>query len=118
MQVFAEAPQPFVMKCSGGQDRTSLAMALYLIRRNGWAALPDAKAQFARFPYLHFPKRHQRWLQPFLDFAAEDAKGGPLADWIAEGYAPEKLKGWLDAKGMGDFYEKIFTVPTRSPHQW
>ena len=29
-----------------------------------------AQAQFARFPYLHFPKQHQRWLKAFLDFAA------------------------------------------------
>ena len=118
MQAFAETPKPFVMKCSGGQDRTSLAMALYLIQRDGWAALPEARKQFARFPYLHFPKRHQRWLAPFLDFAAEDAKGAPLAEWIARDYTPEKLKDWLDARGMSDFYGKIFTVPTRSPHQW
>ena len=118
MDVFAEAPHPFVAKCSGGQDRTSLAMALYLVFRNGWQALPQARAQFARWPYLHNPKKHQRWLKPFLDFAAEDAHGAPLADWVARGYSPEKLKSWLDARGMGDFYDKIFTVPTRSPHQW
>jgi hypothetical protein len=57
-------------------------------------------------------------LKPFLDFAAEDAKGAPLADWIAQSYTPEKLKNWLDAHGMSDFYQKIFTEPTRSPHQW
>ena len=28
MEVFAAAPHPFVAKCSGGQDRTSLALAL------------------------------------------------------------------------------------------
>ena len=36
---------------------------------------PRRDAQFARFPYLHFPKKHQRWLKLFLDFAAEDAHG-------------------------------------------
>ena len=118
MEAFAETPKPFVMKCSGGQDRTSLGMALYLIYRDGWSAMPAARAQFSRFPYLHFPKRHQRWLKPFIDFAAEDAKGAKLADWIARDYTPEKLKDWLDERGMSDFYEKIFTVPTRSPHQW
>jgi len=41
---------------SGGQDRTSYAAALYLIHRGGWQAMGAAQAQFARFPYLHFPK--------------------------------------------------------------
>ena len=118
MEVFAAAPHPFVAKCSGGQDRTSLALALYLIFRGGWAALPQARAQFARWPYLHFPKTHQRWLKRFLEFANEDAKGAPLAEWIGRDYTPERLKAWLDARGMRDFYDRIFTVPTRSPRQW
>ena len=114
----AAAPHPFVAKCSGGQDRTSLAMALYLIHRGGWAALPQARLQFARFPYLHFPKRHQRWLKPFLDFAQQDAQGAPIKEWAAQSYTPEKLKAWLDRHGMADFYAAIFTAPTRSPRQW
>ena len=118
MTVFAQTPRPFVIKCSGGQDRTSLAMALYLLDRGGWQALGDARLQFSRWPYLHFPKPHQRWLARFLDFAAQDAKGKPIANWIADDYTPEKLKAWLDANGMGDFHAGIFTMPTRSPHQW
>jgi protein tyrosine/serine phosphatase len=118
MQALADAPRPFVLKCSGGQDRTSFAAAVYLIHRDGWAALDTARAQFARFPYLHFPKRHQRWLAHFLDFAVEDAHGAPIADWIAQRYSPERLKDWLDTHGLGDSYAAIFTVPTRSPRQW
>ena len=41
------------------------------------------RQQFPRFPYLHFPKQHQRWLKAFLDFAAEDAGGAALAQWVA-----------------------------------
>jgi hypothetical protein len=77
-----------------------------------------ARRQFARFPYLHFPKRHQRWLKPFLDFAAEDARGAPLADWVHETYTPERAKAWLDTHGLEDGYKAIFTAPTRSPFQW
>ena len=84
LDCFDAAPRPFMLKCSGGQDRTSFAAALYLIHRSGWNAMAEAQAQFARFPYLHFPKKHQRWLKPFLDFAAEDADGLDLAAWIAE----------------------------------
>jgi hypothetical protein len=118
MEGFDQAQRPFVVKCSGGQDRTSLAMALYLLHRDGWGALPAARRQFSRFPYLHFPKRHQRWLARFPDFAAADARGMPIAEWIARAYTPERLKDWLDAGGMGDCYEAIFVNPSRSPFQW
>src|SRR4051812_7976645 len=118
IESFDAAPRPFMLKCSGGQDRTSFAAALYLIHRDGWQAMAAAQAQFARFPYLHFPKTHQRWLKPFLDFAREDAGGRSLAAWIAESYTPEKLKAWLDGRGLADSYAAIFTAATRSPYQW
>jgi protein tyrosine/serine phosphatase len=115
---FDTAPRPFLLKCSGGQDRTSFAAALYLIHRGGWEAMPAAQAQFARFPYLHFPKAQQRWLKAFLDFAREDCNGQPLASWIAASYTPERLQAWLGAHGLADGYAAIFSAPTRSPHQW
>jgi protein tyrosine/serine phosphatase len=118
IESFDTAPRPFLLKCSGGQDRTSFAAALYLIHRDGWSAMARAKQQFARFPYLHFPKKHQRWLKAFLDFALEDSGGLPLATWIAERYTPQSAKAWLDVHGLGDSYAAIFTTPTRSPHQW
>jgi protein tyrosine/serine phosphatase len=118
MDAFDAAPRPFLLKCSGGQDRTSFAAALYVIHRQGWDAYNAAAAQYARFPYLHFPKKHQRWLRAFLDFAREDSKGAPIKDWIATDYQPERLKSWLDARGLDQTYAGIFSVPTRSPFQW
>ncbi len=118
IESFDAAPKPFLLKCSGGQDRTSFAAALYLIHRDGWAARDRAEAQFARFPYLHFPKAQQRWLKVFLDFARADSDGAPLAEWIGGHYTPEKLKAWLDANGHERSYSAIFTTPTRSPYQW
>src|SRR6201995_4047245 len=88
IESFDTAPKPFLLKCSGGQDRTSFAAALYLIHRDGWQAMPAAKAQFGRFPYLPFPKTHQRCLKPFIDFAQESAGGLPLANWIRDSYTP------------------------------
>jgi hypothetical protein len=118
IQAFDQAPRPFMLKCSGGQDRTSFAAALFLVHRDGWGAMDAARAQFARFPYLHFPKTHQRWLRPFVEFARESAAGRPLAAWIKDAYTPEALKAWLDGHGLGDSYAAIFTAPTRSPYQW
>jgi protein tyrosine/serine phosphatase len=118
MDAFDAAPRPFMLKCSGGQDRTSFAAALYLIHRGGWSAYDAAAAQYARFPYLHFPKRHQRWLRPFLDFARDDSHGASIKSWIEEHYDPERLKTWLDGRGLNDSYAGIFSAPTRSPYQW
>src|SRR5579883_394250 len=118
IESFDTAPRPFLLKCSGGQDRTSFAAALYLIHRDGWRAMAIARAQFARFPYLHFPKAQQRWLKAFLDFAHADSRGAPLSQWIHAAYTPEKLKAWLDGNGYEGSYRAIFTKPTRSPYQW
>jgi hypothetical protein len=115
---FDAAPKPFMLKCSGGQDRTSFAAALYLIHRDGWGAIETARAQYARFPFLHFPKAHQRWLKPFLDFAVAGAHGRPLAEWLRDDYTPQALKDWLDANGMAGFYKGVFERPKRSPFQW
>ena len=112
MRAFDEAPRPFLLKCSGGQDRTALAAALYLIHQGGWGAREAAEKQFAGKP-----KQHQRWLKLFASFALEDSGGGPLRDWIANAYEPERLAEWLQAHGHGGSFERIFVVPTRSPWQ-
>ena len=117
IECFDEAPRPFMVKCSGGQDRASFAAALYLVHQGGWNAMPAAMQQFSRFPYLHFPKTHQRWLKVFLEFARTDANGTSLAAWICQSYTPEKLKAWLDSHGLANGYSAIFTTPTRSPWQ-
>src|SRR5436190_8212218 len=101
---FDAAPRPFVVKCSGGQDRTSLAAALYILHRAGWGAMDAAEMQFARWPYLHLPKTHQRWLKPFITFAQEDAGGMAVAKWARTHYDPARLAAWLDGHGMKAFY--------------
>jgi hypothetical protein len=115
---FDRAPRPFLIKCSGGQDRTSFAAALYLIHRDGWSALDAAEAQFARFPYLHFPKTHQRWLRPFLSFANTESAGRPLAEWVRESYDPVRLKTWLETNGFVDTFKGVFEKPVASRWQW
>lgn len=115
---FDRAPRPFLIKCSGGQDRTSFAAALYLIHRGGWAARDRALSQFARFPYLHFPKQHQRWLRPFLAFSEKEAAGRPIADWVSQQYDPAKLKDWLEANGHRGTFKGIFERPVASRWQW
>lgn len=110
MEAFETVPHPFLLKCSGGQDRTGLAAALYLIHRDGWEAA--AEAQFAGSA-----KKHQRWLRQFPAFAKEEAQGAPLADWIRGRYEPERLAAWLGAHGLADGFLRIFDKPERSPFQ-
>ena len=115
---FDAAPKPFVVKCSGGQDRTSLAAALYLIHRGGWSAYEAALGQFARFPYLHLPKNHQRWLKQFAIYARGEANGAPIRDWVARSYDPAAFAAWLAANGMADGFAGVFEVPQSSKWQW
>ncbi|MGC9952944.1 MAG: tyrosine-protein phosphatase [Rhizomicrobium sp.] len=112
MRAFDEAPRPFLLKCSGGQDRTGLAAALYLIHREGWSAREATEKQFTGVP-----KKHQRWLKLFTSFAYEESRGRPLGEWIASAYEPERFAEWLKAHGHADSFERIFVVPTRSRWQ-
>lgn len=114
VDVFDEAPRPFLLKCSGGQDRTGFAAALYLIHRDGWGAEGAAREQFASFTS---PKTYQRWLKAFVAFAKEEAKGRALADWIRSDYDPGRLVEWLGRHGLADGYKRIFDKPERSPWQ-
>jgi hypothetical protein len=112
---FDAAPRPLLVKCSGGQDRTSFASALYILHTQGWGALEAAEGQFARWPYLHLPKPHQLWLRQFLEFAREGAGGRPLGAWIGEAYSPEALKAWLEARGMGASFRGLYDKPGTAP---
>lgn len=115
---FDASPRPFLVKCSGGQDRTSFACALYLIHTRGWAARAQAEKQFSRWPYLHFPKEHQRWLRPFLDYAQGQADGQEIAQWVREHYDPHRFAQWLDANGHRGTYREVFVKPQASRWQW
>lgn len=97
---FDTAPRPLMIKCSGGQDRTSFASALYLLHRNGWAAREAAAYQFRAIPYLHMPRRDQKWLRAFLQFVQDDAGDAPLAHWCRDQYDPATLRQWLLKRGM------------------
>ena len=105
---FDAAPKPMLIKCSGGQDRTSLAAALYLIHLQGWSAFDEAMAQFAGWPYLHWPRQHQRWLKQLPFYAREASNGAPLADWLAQKYDPMEFKSWLEARGLGQTFRKVY----------
>ena len=106
-----------MVKCSGGQDRTGLAAALYLLHGQGWAAVDAARAQFARWPFLHLPKDEQRWLAQFVVFAETSAMGRPVAQWIRDSYTPEAFRDWLEAHGHAASFRAIFEKRAAA-HRW
>jgi len=117
LDAFDTAPRPFLIKCSGGHDRTAFAAALFILHRDGWQAMAAAAAQFDPQRYGHVPKKYQHWLKPFLAFAAEDADGRPLADWLRKTYDPARLDRWLIDHDLAGSHKGIFEKPTRSPFQ-
>jgi hypothetical protein len=97
---FEKAETPLLLKCSGGQDRTSLAAALYLLDRKGPAVLAEAERQFALWPYLHRPKPYQLWLKEFPAYAVAKAGGRDLGAWARNNYEPAAFAQFLAAKGL------------------
>jgi hypothetical protein len=110
LDAFDAVPRPFLLKCSGGQDRTSFAAALYLLHAGGWESLAGARRQFARWPYLHLPRRNQRWLNRFPEFARDAARGGSLRQWIGADYDATTFAAWLDARGEARSFRGLYGV--------
>jgi len=104
LDAFDSAARPFLMKCSGGQDRTSFAAALYILHARGWYAFEEAQRQFAGWPYLHWPRQNQRWLKLFAEFAQESAQGMPLRVWVETKFSQEDFKHWLEGRGQASSF--------------
>ena len=104
---FDQAGAPMLLKCSGGQDRSALASALFILRRKGPSALAEAEKQFAFWPYLHRPKRYQLWLREFPAYAVVQAGAMDLGTWARERYRPEHFAAWLSARGLDKGFRTI-----------
>ena len=113
IDAFDSVPRPFLVKCSGGQDRTAFAAALFLLHCRGWPALAQAEEQFARWPYLHWPRRQQRWLKLFARFAHEAAAGMPVRRWLEDSYSAAGFAQWLNNHGHGGSFKGLYGVPNR-----
>jgi protein tyrosine phosphatase (PTP) superfamily phosphohydrolase (DUF442 family) len=101
---FGAAQTPMLIKCSGGQDRTSLAAALFILLRRGNDALALAETQFALWPYLHRPKTHQRWLRHFPAYAVSQTNDVTVPEWVRTRYRPEDFAVWLAAQGLAESF--------------
>ena len=90
---FDRAPRPFLIKCSGGQDRTSLAAALYLVHRDGWAA---PRQGYGAVRALSVTCTFQRSISAGFATSSysrrKNAAGRPIAEWVRDGYDPARLE--------------------------
>jgi len=116
VEAFEAAPEPVLMKCSGGQDRAGLAAAIFILLKKGWGELQIAQNQFARLPYLHFPHRTQGWLEQFPRYVAIRARGRSIGSFIRDEYDPEDFAAWLRVNNMGDRFSGVFSLPWQ-PHR-
>ncbi len=98
------APEPLVMKCSGGADRAGFAGGVYLLNRYGRAGMAGARRQMGFWPFRHVPKKNQRWIRSFFDFVEADIDGRSLRDWIAGHYTDARFADFLRARGQGDYW--------------
>lgn len=110
LDAFDSVPRPFLVKCSGGQDRTAFAAALFILHNRGWMALREAECQFAGWPYLHWPRRQQRWLKLFPGFADESAAGVALRPWLEKSYSAAAFGQWLNDHGHAGSFKGLYGV--------
>ncbi|HEC12903.1 MAG TPA: hypothetical protein ENI80_06570 [Acidiferrobacteraceae bacterium] len=111
-EAFETAPRPILMKCSGGADRTSLASALFILfqattepsKRKLIETIQIAKRQIRFFPYLHLPKKHQRWIKYFLDFYVEDHDNLNPVEWAQQGYQWEHFAKYMLDRGLSGYW--------------
>ena len=106
LNAFDRMEMPAVMKCSGGADRTGLSAFLYLLHTKGRGALPQAKRQLKLFPYLHLPKKYQRWMRLFPTYLETTwAPDTTLHDWLAHTYSDDAFAAWLKQNNAGDYWK-------------
>lgn len=106
LEAFENAPRPMLIKCSGGADRTALAAALFILWRDGTGSLELAQRQMSLFPYLHLPKRYQRWIRHFPRYFAADGGGMTIAEWANSEYQPERFAEWLEAQDLAGTWRR------------
>ncbi|NOZ09837.1 MAG: dual specificity protein phosphatase family protein [Gammaproteobacteria bacterium] len=111
-EAFKTAPQPILMKCSGGADRTSLASALFILfqaatepsGRKPVEIVETAKRQIRFLPYLHLPKKHQRWIKYFIDFYVEDHANLSPLEWVHQRYRWEHFAKYMLDRGLAGYW--------------
>ena len=102
MDLMESEPKPLLVKCAGGAERTGLTSALWLLLQG--QGIAAARGQLKLFPYLHWPKKQQRWIREFLNFYEATHDNLPLRDWLSQRYSDDALAQFMIDQGKGDYW--------------
>jgi protein tyrosine phosphatase (PTP) superfamily phosphohydrolase (DUF442 family) len=100
-EIFRTMPEPALIHCKAGADRTGLAAGLFILMNGGTAA--QALAQLS-WRYLHFGHARTGFLDAFFHRYASEAEGRvPFLDWVRDGYDEEKLRQSFRPRRLASF---------------
>lgn len=115
LDALEQAPRPLLIKCSGGADRTSFVSGLYAMQKtfeitgasNMDAVVATALHQTRRLPYLHFPKKKQRWIRAFFEFYRDDHQGLSPRTWVERRYNRDRFADHLRGRGLAGCWKEV-----------
>jgi protein tyrosine/serine phosphatase len=102
-EIFASIPQPFLMHCKSGADRSGFAAALYLLLRTD-TPVTEARKQLS-VRYLHFKRSKAGILDFMLDAYENAAVRRPMTfrEWVYSEYDPDALLAQFQSNEAADF---------------
>jgi protein tyrosine phosphatase (PTP) superfamily phosphohydrolase (DUF442 family) len=105
-EVFASVPEPVLIHCKSGADRTGLVAAIWLLLQGRPVELAQRQLDW-RFGHLASSKTGilDAFVQEYATHVR--AQGGergakPFLDWVREDYDPDALRARFRSKGWAD----------------
>jgi protein tyrosine/serine phosphatase len=101
--LFARLPQPFLIHCKSGADRSGFAAALYLLLREGVGA--EIALQQLSWRFLHLGGGAAGLLRFMIERYAADSAAVPMSfrQWVETRYDPAALAGAYRAGRAASF---------------
>lgn len=102
LNLIENEPKPLLLKCAGGAERTGLASVLWVLSQG--MGVDAARSHLRAFPYLHIPKKQQRWIREFLAFYIQTCDGLTMRKWLETVYSDQALAKFMIDQGKGDYW--------------
>jgi protein tyrosine/serine phosphatase len=97
--LFAELPEPILMHCKSGADRTGLAAGIWLLLQGRPVA--EAMAQLS-LRHGHVRQSKTGILDAFFALYAATGKGRPFLDWVRDDYDEAALRRDFQSQAWAD----------------
>lgn len=106
LDAFEKLPQPILMKCAGGVDRSVFAAAIFYLSQNNGQGRFAARRLVARRQLQHLFTPERRWIAAFCDYHDATCKGMSLRHWLQHCYRSEAFKRFLISRGMAASWQE------------